>query len=425
MNSLSTWTRSLIERRLNESYIRMICVLVLAAYLVILSISFGTNVRGRTIFGPFLGADFGAFYIAGRIFNTYPPDRIYDSVLHQQLYQQQFPDAPPDSHLPYANAPFFILPFTLLARLPYSWAYFVWLLFSLALYVAGLALLWGTLKAIPDGFWLTTLLLAVSFMPFLVECLAGGQTSACGVSCVALAITFERRGHPILSGLALSLCSYKPTLLLLILPMLLITGRYATLLAVVAGNGLLVLLSLAVVGWQGCLGYLHTLFYFANASVSTVSGLRPWKYADLNSFFRLLLGERPVLRWMLLASSSLIGLGLLARCWWRAERKSENDQSLVWALTLAWTPVLNIYMGIYDSSLIVLSVLLTTDVLYRRVADRTRLSYGYKTILLLLYVTPWITQAVARLTGIQFYTLTLVLLGCFQIKQFRLQEVSP
>ncbi len=128
---------------------------------------------------------------------------------------------------------------------------------------------------------------------------------------------------------------------------------------------------------------------------------------------------------MLLASSFLIGLGLLARCWWRAERKSENDQSLVWALTLAWTPVLNIYMGIYDSSLIVLSVLLTTDVLYRRVADRTRLSYGYKTILLLLYVTPWITQAVARLTGIQFYTLTLVLLGCFQIKQFRLQEVSP
>ena len=69
---------------------------------------------------PSLGADFGAFYVAGQIFNTYQPNQIYDTRLHRQLYQEQFPYTPPDAQLPYVNAPFFILPFTILARLPYS-----------------------------------------------------------------------------------------------------------------------------------------------------------------------------------------------------------------------------------------------------------------------------------------------------------------
>jgi len=138
---------------------------VLAIYLAVLALSFATNVRGRTIFGPYLGADFGAFYIAGRIFNTHPPDRVYDAGLHHYLYLEQFPDAPRDSHLPYVNAPFFIVPFTVLARLPYSWAYFLWLVLSVALYVAGFFLIWRTLNAIPRDAWVM-LLLSFSFMPF-------------------------------------------------------------------------------------------------------------------------------------------------------------------------------------------------------------------------------------------------------------------
>lgn len=224
----ASWSGSFIERRLNRPYIQFICVLVLTVYVAVFAIAFATSAQGRTVFGPSLGADFAAFYVAGKIFNTHSPDRIYDSQLHHQLYQEQFPNAEPDTRLPYVNAPFFILPFTVLARLPYSWAYLCWLVLSLALYLAGYSLIWKTLDGMPRDAWLTALLLALSFMPFLVECLAGGQTSAVGFFSLALAIQQERRGHHVLSGLALSLCAYKPTLLLLVVPMLIITRRYST-----------------------------------------------------------------------------------------------------------------------------------------------------------------------------------------------------
>jgi Glycosyltransferase family 87 len=382
--------------------------------------SFATSVRGRTIFGPYLGADFGAFYIAGKIFNTHSPSQIYDAGLHHQLYQEQFPDAPPDSQLPYVNAPFFVLPFTVLARLPYSWAYLFWLLLSLALYVAGFALIWRTLDGIPRDARSIALLIALSFMPFLVECLAGGQTSAVGFFCLALAISSERRGHHILCGLAISLCAYKPTLLVLIVPMLVITQRYKALLGFAIGCGLLAVVSFLAVGTQGCLGYVNTLLYFTNASTSSASGLRSWKYVDVNSFFRLLLGRHSYLRWTMTAAAFLFGLPFLLRSWWQGNRGGRDEQSLVWALTITGTLVLNLYVGIYDSTLVVLSVLLTSDVLFHR-ADNNKLDLPetFKFILLLLYVVPWITQPIARLTGFQSYTLALALLGSWQFIQFQ------
>jgi glycosyl transferase family 87 len=420
LDKVVAWVRNLIERRLNRPYIQFICLLVLAVYLVAFVVSFATSAAGRTVFGPYLGADFGAFYIAGRIFNTHSPDRIYDAQLHDQLYQEQFPGAPPDSHLPYANAPFFVLPFTVLARLPYPSAYLSWVVLSLVLYVAGFALIWKTLDGIPRDARFIALLLALSFMPFLVECLAGGQTSAVGFFCLALAVSSEHRGRHLLSGLAISLCAYKPTLLLLVVPMLVITRRYKTLLGFVVGCGLLALVSLLVVGRQGCLGYINTLLYFTNASTSAVSGLQSWKYVDINSFFRLLLGQYPFLRLMITAAAFLVVLPFLFRLWWQSDLKHRDEQSLVWALALTWTLVLNLYVGIYDSTLVVLSVLLTTDALYRRAENNQLwLRATFKFILLLLYVLPWITQPIARLTGFQPYTLALALLGSWLLVQFQ------
>ena len=109
--------RSFIERRLNRGYILRISILILAIYLIILIVSFATAKRGRTIFGRSLGADFGAFYIAGLIFNDHDPASIYDVPLHRRLYHENFPDAPVDEELSYANVPFFVVPFVFLSRL--------------------------------------------------------------------------------------------------------------------------------------------------------------------------------------------------------------------------------------------------------------------------------------------------------------------
>lgn len=420
MLSIANYGRKLVERRLTQSYIQFVCLLVLAVYLIVFIVSFATAVRGRTVFGPNLGADFGAFYVAGTIFNTHSPAKIYDAGLQEQFYRKQFPDAPTDSHLPYVNAPFFILPFTLLSRLPYRWAYLGWVVFSLALYIAGLTLLRSTLESIPAYAWFVAFLLALSFTPFLVECLAGGQTSAIGFFCLAAAITSERRGRSLFSGLLLSLCTYKPTLLLLILPMLVITRRYETLLGFAAGCGVLALVSLLTVGWQGCAGFINTLLYFTHATTSATSGLRTWKYVDVNSFFRLLLGSHSYLRWTMTGAAILFGLPLLLRTWWLGQRQDRDQQGLVWAITITTTLVLNLYVGIYDSTLVVLSAILTTDYLYRQTrSNESRLPTSYKFILLLLYVVSWITQPFARLSGVQLFTLVLALFAGYQILELQ------
>ena len=112
----------------------------------------------------------------------------------------------------------------------------------------------------------------------------------------------------------------------------------------------------------------------------------------------------------------LFGLLLLLRTWWVGQRQDRDQQGLIWAITITTTLVLNLYVGIYDSTLVVLSALLTTDYLYRRMrSDESRLSTSYKFILLLLYVVPWMTQPFARLSGVQLFTLVLALFAGYQI----------
>ena len=409
--------RSFIERRLNQPYIRTISILVLAIYLIILTFSFATAKRGKTIFGPFLGADFGAFYVAGQIYNNYEPASIYDGRLHRYLYKENFPDAPLDEELSYANAPFFVIPFIFLSRLPYALAYLLWLIISISLYIAGFSILSRALK-LPDEIWSTSLLVALSFWPFLVECLAGGQTSAFGFFWLALAIALEFRTK-FWSGVALSFCAYKPTLLFLVVPMLLVTGRWLTIAGLFTGNLVLALVSLAVVGITGCINFINRLLFYSAAAASTTAGLRSWKYVDINAFMRLLLPHHVQLRWAITAVVVLLLIPFLVSGWWRL--KGESQRRLLWALTLSWTPVLNLYMGIYDSTILVLAGLLLTTEYYRSQSGPSSLPFAFKLVILLVYLTPWFTQNIALMTGVQIYTLVVAAFGVYQLRAHRQQ----
>ena len=404
--------RRFIERRLNQGYIRKIAIVVLAVFTVILIVSFVTAKRGKTVFGPFLGADFGAFYVAGQIYNNYGPASIYDAELHRRVYKEDFPDAPADEQLLFVNAPFFVVPFILLARLPYAGAYVIWLAISIALYLAGFFILWRALN-LPQEIRLTGLLIALSFWPFLVECLAGGQTSAFGFACLAIAIALESRSR-FWSGVVLALCAYKPTLLLLIVPMLVVTGRWLTIVGLAIGSLALGFASLATVGVQGCVNFLNRLFFFTNATSSTEGGLKPWKYVDINAFLRLLLPHQTNLRWGLTAIIGLLVITFLVAKWWRL--REESQRRLLWALTITWTPVLTIYMGIYDSTILVLAGLLLTAELYNRGYRSDSFPFSYRWFLLLIYLSPWFTQSIALLTGVQIYTLAVAAFGVYQLR---------
>ena len=412
--------RRFIERRLHRGYIQKIAILVLAVFFIVLTVSFATAKRGKTIFGPFLGADFGAFYVAGQIFNQYDPARIYDFNLHRQLYREDFPDAPPDEALTYANSPFFIAPFVLLSRLPYAWAYLIWLLLSLSLYIGGFSILWRSVQSLPRDIWTTALLLALSFWPFLVECLAGGQTSAVGFFCLALAIAFENRSR-FWSGVMLALCAYKPTLLLLVVPMLFVTGRWLTIVGLAAGSVVLALISWLLVGIAGCVNFINRLLFFSTTTTSTETGLRSWKYVDINFFMRLLLPHHPQVRWVLVALIVLLVIPFIVVKWWRL--REERQRWLLWASTLTWTPVLTVYMGIYDSTILVLPALLVTAEFYRYGYRADSLPFAYCCLLLALYLAPWFTQSIAMITGVQIYTIAVAAFGVYQLRSAK--ELTP
>lgn len=129
----------------------------------------------------------------------------------------------------------------------------------------------------------------------------------------------------------------------------------------------------------------------------------------------------------MIAATFALTLPVLFKFWWKNGFKTQSEQSVAWAVTITWTLVLNLYVGIYDSTLVVLSLLLTTDVIYRRAAiKQMKLQASYKLIVLLVYVVPWITQPIARLTHIQIYTLVLAFLGIWQLRQSgRSGSVSP
>ena len=158
--------------------------------------------------------------------------------------------------------------------------------FSLTLYVAGIVF---ALRAfLPEEPLVRSLILcfALSSSPFLLNTLGNGQLSSIGLFfMVCWQLLFQKGSMPILSGITLSVLIYKPTLLLIVVPMLVITRRFKTLLGVTAGVSIFMLIATLIGGIRIWPAYLRFLSSFGQTSgVYGQSSLRLWKYVDLNSF---------------------------------------------------------------------------------------------------------------------------------------------
>jgi len=170
------------------------------------------------------------------------------------------------------------------------------------------------------------------------------------------------------------------------------------------------------VGWDTLIDYISLLQVFTQATTSEQTVFRVWKYIDLASFFRLLLGSSTFFEWHIGSIIPFVGLIFLWYAW-KSFRQIEgrNQEQLHWAICITFTLVLNIYMGIYDSTFIVLACLLTLNSLYSSLPLSIQsMPTTLKTIFILLYLTPWLSQYLAQQIGIQVFTLVLFALGVFQ-----------
>jgi Glycosyltransferase family 87 len=418
---------SAIDRWLDRGRIRFACLGFLAIGVLLLVMSFAsTDDNLQTRFGDVnLGADFAGFYYAGQILNGPSPEKLYDPQYQDEVYYQLLPAKKDKDYLRYVHPPFIAYGFSFLARMPYPRAYSVWLLISASLYVAGLLITRKATPAIPAKDWSTAILLAIVFEPFLMECWLGGQLSALAFFCIALAFYWNQTNHPLLSGLALGCCLYKPTLLLLLLPMLLLARCLWTLVGVGMAGIALTAVSFLAVGKETCLSYIPALLGFTSTTTGAGMERKDWKFVDLNFFFRNLFGEPTLIGtvlWVLLAAGPL---AVLLISWWRYPRLEPDRRQLIWAGTLAWTLVINLYMGIYDVILVVLAAIWTADTLYQSKPASQPLPAVFRAILIGLFLVSWFTQPLTRLTGIQAITVVLFMAAAYPLVLARISPRVP
>jgi hypothetical protein len=380
---------------------------VAASVLLLLGAHEGAALRS----GTRLVREFMVFYTAGYVLNT-SPQALYDPDSFTRSYHMLFPWLPQTVSPLYAHAPFEAVFYSPFAILPFGAALVAWQTFSLALIIAGFAIVWRLSNSLPVGQFPMGLLLALSFYPVSVTCLLRGHVSALAFFWIAVAIWCQRRGQDYRSGAALAMCLGKPTLLVLLVPMLAVGRHRRILTGLIAGAAALGVVSLAVVGWRGCASYVETLLSFAGRATVAKNPFVLSEYVDLNSFVRMLNAGHGAGALAVLALGAACILPCLAKLW--AVGKDGSGLNLAWASTLTWTMVVNLYVAVYDTVIIPLGILLMGTGLF--CARKGRVPFTMQILLVLLYVTPWIPPVpMGGKRTLQLYTLALIALGMYQL----------
>jgi hypothetical protein len=413
-NGWIEWPERILGPQPGLKEINIACWGLLVAFLVIgLGVPLWTQFRTGVGTVHILPADFIYFYGIGSIAGSHPLPQLYDYNLQLATFNRIFP-LHDGAYGPSPYPPFVALFFIAFARLPFLTAYFSWLGVSLALYLAGIGaavngVFPGERLKVSLAFWF-----ALALYPFVVGTLANGQLAAVAVFSAGLAVALEEKDRRFTSGLVLSILAYKPTLLLLLVPMLLITRRFRTFAGFAAGAAALVLVATAFGGIDVWPAYVRFLNLFGRIAVlGGHSGLPLDKFVDLHSFVEALPGGRTKVAGDLFYPIAGVLCGNLALSLWKSAGKGGPAQKLAWAATLTWTLLLNVYVPIYDSVLVVIAVILTVAAL--KELRWTAANRGVVLLAVLIVAGSWVTSGVAEAHGIQILSVLLGILGFGQL----------
>jgi len=356
--------------------------------------------------------EFMAFYTVGQMLNE-SSYRLYDAAEFLQQYDRLFPREAGGAPL-YAHAPFEALMFRPFAYLPFKTALVAWQVTSIVLISSGFVLVWRSGVALPRSSLPLALVLALSFQPISVALIFNGQVSALVFFWLALAVWLDRRGREYGAGAALALCLAKPTLLILLLPMLAVGRRWKAIAGFLAGAALLAGISWLLIGGQGNVEYVLTLLRFGRVTTASDEVFSPPSlYVDLNSFTRMLTGWPGTVSLVVVAAIGVLLAPLLVGVWRRVPHARSTAWALTWASTITWTTLLNIYVPRYDTAIIVVGALLMVDALLEKDADGLR---GLPQVLFaVLYVAVWVEPVPLGGGVLQPYTVVVAALGAHQL----------
>lgn len=408
-SGLIAWPTLVLGPRPGLKEINLVCWgLFFGCVVIPVSFVFWLHLRAGQI------GDFVYFYGIGRIANEYPPAKLYDYAVQVRVFNAISPLHTGDIWGPSPYPPLVARFFSLFARIPFKLACIVWAGISLAFYLTGIAV--TVRKAFPEERLKRSLIFcfALAFPPFLLDTLVNGQLSTVAVCCIGLAILEERHSKPFLSGLVLSILTYKPTLLLLLLPMLLLTRKFRTLFGFMTGAVAVFLASTALDGigiWPAYLNFLR--FFSGILEIKERGPFRHWQFLDLRTLSLAIPGGRSSI-----AVAISICLMIAVLLWFsllciKSTTNQEPAQSLIWAAVLTWTLLLNVYVPIYDAPLVVIAMILTLGAL--RALGWTDATGWMIFFAILIFAVSWNTESVAQRYGVQPLTVLLLILGLGQL----------
>jgi len=208
-------------------------------------------------------SDFIEFYTAGRMYRE-DKARLYDFSVQYERQKELLRSLGAREQigpLPFIYPPLVAAAFSPLARLSYSHAYALWTGISALIFaLSGLALL-GRLPLGPAGKVFLSVA-AAAFVPFSVNCLAGGQLATIAFAVFALAYALLKSGRDASAGAVLALSYYKPPLFAGYLLLCLLGRRWRLLGGFLAAAATLLLASTACVGAGGVAAYAWKALHY-------------------------------------------------------------------------------------------------------------------------------------------------------------------
>jgi hypothetical protein len=330
------------------------------------------------------GADFIAFYAAGRVARQDGMGRVYDPALQQAVQQAQVGfDLVPGQVLLYNHVPYLIPVLWLVSGDAYVVSFVVWTVLLLTLYLLAAGVLVRLLAAPPQR----DLLLAaglLTFFPLFVSLMNGQDTALlCLGACLWLAGLLS--GRDWLAGMGLALTTVRPHVsVLLAVPFLFRRRQVFAWFCLAAG--VLAAASLLVLGVDGTRAYLNVLL--ATAGGDWYGMKEPLMVDLIGLLWRVAPGlGAAAIRW---TGWAVYGLTLVGLCvlWTRSREIAGKQAGLAVTLALFAVP----HLHYHDLALLLVPLTAALLVLVRggflRPRDAGLIPLGVSLVLLFSNLVP-------------------------------------
>ncbi|MBW3600600.1 MAG: DUF2029 domain-containing protein [Planctomycetes bacterium] len=350
--------------------------------------------------GTPLGADFAMFYTAGRLFWEGGADQLYNQAEHQRRLLELFPGISPDFCLPYRYPPFVAAAMAPLAALPYAASYAVFAALSVACGFAAAQRLSRDLRIL-QGPWRRPILSLAAAWPVALENVLGGQAAMLALLIAAGTVACLDKRRWLLAGCVLGLAAYKPNVLLLFAAGL-IAWQPKLLAGAALSGAALAILSLACAGSRVCGDWLELSLRLTAGPWDLETPF--WKVHSLASWFALAV---PGAGRMLALSAGAVAAVAVGR-WMRRHAVDAPQRLAALSLLITINALGNPYTPIYDLLLLAAGGVWLAESFYSK-ADRARGDIGCTAAFAigLLFLGPHISQAIAKMCGMQLFPLAL------------------